>query len=201
MCAKTVVDFSNKSDADIQKFLLENSGQKICGRFKVNQLERPTQIDEIPRLKIEKPKFEFPGFLIPVLTPFRACAMSLMIFASAALMGCGNAGSGGGDDERLAGTIALVDSTYEEPQTRIQGGISIKQANDSTCVIKKEDELFLGEISYPPPDDTVKTDTTETMIKGEVEPGIKMGMLKRTEPEEEVKHEKDYKKGEVKAEY
>lgn len=204
VCTKTVVDFSAKTDDEIQKYLHENIDKKICGRFKLTQIEAP-KTEETPRLKIEKPKFEFPGFLIPVLTPFRTCAMSLMIFASAALMSCGNSSGGGaGDDERLAGTIALVDSTYEIPDTRIQGGISIKQATDSTCTIKKDDDLFLGEVApnYNQQTDTVKTDTTETMIKGDVEPRIKMGELKAIEPEKEkeVKSEKEYLQGDVKAE-
>ena len=201
VCAKTVVDFSGKTDDEIQRYLSENMDKKLCGRFKVTQLE------EVPKLKIEKPKFEFPGFLIPVLTPFRACALSLMIFASAALMSCGNSGGAGGDDEKLAGAIALVDSTYEIPDTRIQGGISIKQANDSTCKINDNEDMLVGKIApidntidNTPATDTVKTDTTETMIKGEIEPRIKMGMLKKIEPKEEAKAEKEYLQGDVKAE-
>ena len=192
VCSKTVVDFSVKSDAEVQKFLSENQEQKICGRFKVNQLERPTQ-DEIPRLKIEKPMFEFPSFLMPIITPFRACAMSLMIFASAALMSCGNSDTGGGgNDEHLAGAVAIVDSvetTLEPP--KMLGEIAPVQ-NDSTCII--DDDVKVGKIKVIDNTDSLKTDSTET-IQGEIEPRIKMGMLKRVDPEE-----KDYKKGEVKAE-
>jgi hypothetical protein len=183
VCTKTVVDFSGKTDAEIQQYLHDNIDKKICGRFKVTQIEAPKP-EETPRLKIQKPKFEFPGFLIPVLTPFRACAMSLMIFASAALMSCGNSGGGAGDDERLAGTIALVDSV-ETP--RMLGEIE-PMKNDSTCKIDDDDNIKVGKIKVIENNDSLKTDTTETMIKGDVEPIRKMGELKVIEPEKEKEY-------------
>jgi hypothetical protein len=58
----------------------------------------------------------------------------------------------------------------------------------------------VGKIKVIENTDTLKTDSTETM-QGEIEPRIKMGMLKRVDPEEkENLKEKDYKKGEVKGE-
>lgn len=41
-CAKTVTDFTGMSALDIQTYLLENSGQKVCGRFSPAQLETIT---------------------------------------------------------------------------------------------------------------------------------------------------------------
>jgi hypothetical protein len=41
-CAKTVVDFTQKTDAEILAYLAQASGQ-ACGRFKAGQLERPLQ--------------------------------------------------------------------------------------------------------------------------------------------------------------
>lgn len=177
VCAKTVVDFSERSDDDVQKFLLDNAENKICGRFRVSQIES----DETPKLKIEKPKWEFPGFLIPVLTPFRATALALMLCASAMFSSCGSEGYGGGDDRKLTGTVVMVDST-EKPidDTRIQGGIRpVRVEEDSTCNTVDE-QISVGKLRIEPVIDTVKTDSVKVMIKGEIDPVRKMhGVIKK----------------------
>jgi hypothetical protein len=177
VCAKTVVDFSEETDEDVQNFLLDNAENKICGRFRVSQIES----DEQPKLKIEMPKWEFPGFLIPVLTPFRATALALMLCASAMLSSCGSEGYGGGDDDRkLAGTVVAVDTTKntEIDETMIQGGITpIRTLLDST---NKTESVTVGKIKIESVQDSVQTDSTEAMIKGEIEPVRKMhGVIKR----------------------
>ena len=151
ICSKTVVDFSGRSDEEIQRYLLENSGNRICGRFNISQLEN----NKVPRLKIEQPKYDFPGFLMPVVTPFRVYSMALMLFAStAAFTACGNSNTGGGDD-MINGDVEMVkDSTFKTP---VVGRIK--------------------RIEH----DSVKTDTTETMIKDEIEPKKTHGVLIKIE--------------------
>lgn len=199
-CAKTVVDFSDRTDNEIQKYLLENIDNHICGRFRINQLDDRTE--EIPKLKIEEPKFSFPSFLLPVSTPFRVAALSLMLFASVALTSCGNSNEAGGDDDgRTVGimivepdTLKKTDSTQYNFNDRIQGGVSIDKTQrinktentnkkDSACSIKNDELRTLGKpiIKYT---DSLKTDSSETrMIKGEVapqkDPPRKMGMIKK----------------------
>jgi len=176
VCAKTVVDFSEKTDDDVQKFLLDNAENRICGRFRLSQIES----DETPKLKIEMPKWEFPGFLIPVLTPFRATALALMLCASAMLSSCSSEGYGSGDDRRLAGTVVAIDTTkkIDIDETMIQGGITpIRTLEDSTC---NTESVTVGKIKIESVQDTVKTDSTRVMIKGEIEPVRKMhGVIKR----------------------
>lgn len=215
VCSKTVVDFSKKNDEEIQKFLLENMDKKVCGRFKTTQLEN--EEIEVPRLKleIESPKFHFPGFLLPVLTPFRATALALILFASAAISGCGNSGYGGGEYKELQGAVEIVDSTNKPVNynsdtnsvppnfdERTMGAVNWNMVKDSTCKINNvdNDNMTVGKIAPIQRTDTIKTDTTERMIQGEIqqkdpEPKIKMGMMKRVEPKEQ-----DYKKGDVKIE-
>lgn len=41
VCSKSVVDFTNKTDTEIHSILIEKSSEKVCGRFKSNQVERP----------------------------------------------------------------------------------------------------------------------------------------------------------------
>ena len=39
-CAKTVVDFTQMNDEEVKHFLLNRSGEHVCGRFKDDQLHR-----------------------------------------------------------------------------------------------------------------------------------------------------------------
>lgn len=194
VCSKTVVDFSKKSEDEIQQYIAANIDKKICGRFNVSQLEQETEV--VPRLKIniEEPKYTFPSYLLPVMTPFRISALALMLFASAMLSSCGNSeGNSGGDDKPLTGAIALVDSTYygnnsnsdsvETNNNNIQGGISIEHVQrlnypqDSSKTCDPLETKTVGKIKVV--QDTIKTDTTETMLKGEIEPRRKMGIIKK----------------------
>lgn len=40
-CCKTVVDFTTKTTEDIRNYLQEKAGQKVCGRFRQDQLSKP----------------------------------------------------------------------------------------------------------------------------------------------------------------
>jgi hypothetical protein len=42
-CAKTVVDFTQKTDAEILAYLAQAAGGRSCGRFRPEQLARPLQ--------------------------------------------------------------------------------------------------------------------------------------------------------------
>ncbi len=185
-CAKTVVDFSCKTEAEIQKYLHDNINNKICGRFNVSQLE--TEPVEEPKLKIalepQASKWNFPSYLMPIVTPFRVVAMSLMLFASLALSSCGNSNEGGGDDDGRTVGIMIVkpDSTVKQDSIKnmndlrnIKGGVEAKynpdynNTTDSTCSTV-EDVTTVGKIKVIQNIDTVKVDTSETMLKGEIEP-------------------------------
>lgn len=39
VCSKSVIDFTTKSETEISTYLIQNRNQKICGRFKKNQLD------------------------------------------------------------------------------------------------------------------------------------------------------------------
>lgn len=43
MCQKTVVDFTDMAPDEIRHFFKEHDGQKICGRFRNEQLAQPTK--------------------------------------------------------------------------------------------------------------------------------------------------------------
>ena len=44
-CSKSVYDFTGKTDTEISSILMENRGEKICGHFKITQLNRPLKLD------------------------------------------------------------------------------------------------------------------------------------------------------------
>lgn len=196
-CAKTVVDFSKKTDEEVQIYLAENIDKKICGRFLPSQLDEE-QV-EVPRLKIElepqASKWNFPSYLMPVITPFRVAALSMMLFAAVALSSCGNSGNAGGnDDDKTVGIMVVVpDSTKDSSNSsidnkikgdidlKVQGGVTIdrvrnqdkynQKSGDSTCTVDVRDTKTFGKIVVKINLDSIKVDSTEAnMIKGEVAP-------------------------------
>lgn len=48
LCSKTVIDFTEMKDEEITDYFQENGSQKVCGRFRNNQLH-PTSVFEIPQ--------------------------------------------------------------------------------------------------------------------------------------------------------
>lgn len=40
VCTKGVVDFTNKSNSEIQEYFIKNQGQKVCGRFRNEQVNK-----------------------------------------------------------------------------------------------------------------------------------------------------------------
>ncbi len=190
VCSKDVIDFSKKSDEEIQRYLAENANAKICGRFNVSQICE--EKDEVPPLKIniEEPKFRFPGYLLPVMTPFRVSALALMLCASAMLSSCGNSGNAGGDDYPLLGAVERLDSTDQNRSNdkvdsttlnpkdhNVKGGIMYKKPlqqgynTDSSRILNHR---TVGKIKVV--EDTLKTDSTET-IKEEIPERKTMGIM------------------------
>ncbi|MEZ0608791.1 carboxypeptidase-like regulatory domain-containing protein [Fibrella sp. WM1] len=50
MCQKTVQDFSAYTDRELADWLMRHDGKATCGRFRVDQLERPIgQVRSVPR--------------------------------------------------------------------------------------------------------------------------------------------------------
>jgi hypothetical protein len=192
VCAKTVVDFSEKSNEEVNEFLLANMEKKICGRF------RTTQLADVPPLKNEIKKFEFPGFLFPLnYSPARTYALALMLFASAALAGCSNS------EGKYAGDKDSVNIEH------IAGGFEIRPEDkhvtvtDSSKTDMNDDMDVVGKLQYIPPVDTaLKIDTTtDIRMLGEIcvpdttqkpQQHKTMGIIKKTENKN-----KEYLKGGV----
>jgi hypothetical protein len=195
VCSKTVVDFSVKTQNEIQKFLGENLEKKICGRFKSDQL------NETPRLKIQPPKFEFPKFLFPLsFSPVRTYTMAVLLFASVALASCGNSetegnngwGSGEGDSIHVMVNGGLevmpvkdtvkenkeINENYNHPDLNTMGGLSYKQVKTDSVRVDSAAFRMVGEVSIQIPKDSVQNNTDSVKVNNN---HIKMGMVKKTE--------------------
>lgn len=69
-CQKSVIDFTSKSDHEIKEFLKDKQGEKLCGRFYVQQLER-IRIEIDPNLLVSNIPF-WQKFLVVILVCFGA---------------------------------------------------------------------------------------------------------------------------------
>ncbi len=88
-CAKTVIDFTNKTDTEIHSILAENSDKKVCGHFKKTQVDRPLKIS-------------IPWHLIPRnVSSTKTFAMAIFFVFGTFLFSCT------GDNGRTVGEIGI----------------------------------------------------------------------------------------------
>lgn len=95
-CSKSVVDFSSMKAAEIQKYFIQNQGQKICGRFKTEQLD--SIIIQIPR-----------EFLFSQVQFHKMFMLALLVSMGTTLFSCQNSS---GDKQKIDG-VEVVDSVKE----------------------------------------------------------------------------------------
>ena len=74
-CAKTVTDFTQMSTAEITIYLRQNSGNRVCGRFRSDQLEEKVSIN-IPRKALYSQTKFINVFLLALLV-----SMGSMLFS------------------------------------------------------------------------------------------------------------------------
>ena len=68
-CCKTVVDFSDKSPGEVVQILLQQKNEKLCGRFKKDQVAKPVRI-QIPFQSIGNHLSASQVFLVALLFAF-----------------------------------------------------------------------------------------------------------------------------------
>jgi hypothetical protein len=77
-CSKSVIDFTNKTDAEIHTMLMERKNEKVCGHFKKTQVNRPLALT-------------IPFHTLPRnLPPARAFAIALFFVFGTFLFSCTN---------------------------------------------------------------------------------------------------------------
>lgn len=194
-CAKTVIDFSDKTPEEVYVFLEENFDKKMCGRFKISQIE------ETPKLKNEIQNIPLPEYLFGISnSPFKAYVMALIVVASISIGGCGNSdGSATGDkDQKIESTTtgayeikpdtndinkneSDTSSTSVNPDERLMGGVSVEQAKKMGLGIDPSKEVMLLGKPVMKKDTTITTDTVQVNYNNH----IKMGIMVKTKDTKE----------------
>ncbi len=98
-CQKTVVDFTNFSAVDIQNYFTKHYGQKVCGRFKNQQLNAIAI--QIPRAVI---------YQIP---PSRRFALALLIVFGTTLFSCTDNNGNNATIEKIEVVDSLVKNNLD----------------------------------------------------------------------------------------
>jgi len=164
-CAKTVVDFTAKTTAEIKDFLAGQSGKKTCGRFTSDQL------GEKPERKID---LHIPMNLLPRRLSFNnAFICALFIAFGTTLFSCSTNGG------EVIGKITSVDtaattSSITPENFKITGDTVYfetpeKATGTKNCSTTKGEVGILplqGAVSAVPVDTVVKKDTIrENLMK------------------------------------
>lgn len=174
-CAKTVVDFTKKTTEEIKDFLIQQSGQKVCGRFMTSQLEEAP-----PRKFID---LLIPIHLLPQKLPFyKAFAFALFITFGTTLFSCSTM------QGEVVGKISpVIDTptvnTTELPANERITGDTIYNINEAPKPIK---EVPTGKQNC-------------TTLKGDVAIEKTQGEVVAT-PKDSVKHIEELKIGKIKTE-
>lgn len=130
VCTKGVVDFTEMKAPEIQAYFLKNQGQKICGRFKNEQIN-PTFDLQIPQSVLEQ------------RMPFRkAFLLTLFVVMGSTLFSCKN------HDNATLGEVSVVEDTIEN--TTIKG--LVLSPKDSVA----EEPVTMGKIDQRRYDSLVK---------------------------------------------
>ncbi len=111
-CTKSVVDFTNKSKEEIQQYFTENSGVKVCGRFKneqVNRLAIPIPISVLEQ------RIQF----------HKAFLLILFIVMGSTLFSCKNH-----NDEFVTGEPAVVGDSVVKENVTLGVALPPKDSND-----------------------------------------------------------------------
>ncbi len=151
MCCKVVVDFTQMNNEAIADFLKAKTTEKICGRF------REEQVIDLPKHKI---RF---GFKLQ-----RFAAAVFLAFGSFLFASCGITKP---HETPLMGAVAYIPDTVSTvkntpPDAPIASGDTTK-LNSASYVPDNSEIYKLGEIQIIP--DSVKKVVPEKMIKGDVE--------------------------------
>lgn len=125
VCTKGVVDFTNKSNIEIQEYFIKNQGQKVCGRFKNEQ--------------VNKFDVQIPLSVLNQRMPFhKAFLLALFIVMGTTLFSCKNH-----NDDTLGDVVVIEDTIQANHTTGI-----ILPLKDS---IQKEN-ITIGDAKYKPND-------------------------------------------------
>lgn len=134
-CCKVVVDFTKKTTSQIVEFLEARSSEKVCGRFRAEQVAVPVSSGKLPRTKVFLAAlyFVFGGLL------FSSCNTS--------------------HKPEIMGKVAVEQSynnSFSAPDTAVKDSVVKKGKKGKVCPKPEEPERFLmGDVAWDPAD-TIK---------------------------------------------
>jgi len=151
-CVKTVVDFTGMSDEEVKYFFLHKKEDKVCGRFKAEQVQRIT--------------IQLPDniFIMPIPFWKKFLAASLLVF-STTLFSC---------DTRLTGDVSTTQEQTSVPNETIVGKLVAPPApppllGDTTIALPQvctmSPHTIVGVMVVPP----ITVEQGEPIIKGDVD--------------------------------
>lgn len=180
-CAKTVVDFTQKSIPEIQEFLLENRNKKVCGHFYKKQLD--SIVIEIPE-----------EVLYQNLSFSRMFLLVMLITMGTTLFSCNSAN---GKKQKIE-NIVVVDSIKKTTkQIDLKIGVNKDSTNSEIPapinkvveIIPPEIEeviingMIMGDIVESVPTKTIDFSGIEEVIEEEEDEETVFGMISEEPPQ------------------
>lgn len=159
-CSKSVHDFSDKTDLEIQHTLMSLKGEKVCGRFNKSQLDRPLNI----RVNLQD--------LPKNMNTTHSFAIAVFLVFGSLLFSCTDSYG------QKMGKIR-IERPVDNNNKQMLGEVSIAPAkNDTSPTTKGEPKTKI----LPP--DTIRTDN-EVLIKGDIKVELPvMGKMEMVYPEQ-----------------
>ncbi|HET6992669.1 MAG TPA: hypothetical protein VFJ43_15150 [Bacteroidia bacterium] len=141
VCCKTVVDFSQKSNTEIIGFLKSNSGNKICGRFRAEQLHLS------PQSRVPSPAKRYRTFF----------AALLFVFGGLLFSSCNQH-----RPEEVMGDVAYTPDSTQKIIDTVKQKFPVVDTTKKTGSIQKpkckkpkvveEEHYMMGDVAYDPKD-------------------------------------------------
>lgn len=130
-CCKIVVDFTKMSNKAIAKYLEQRSEQKVCGRFRVEQ------VSALPKAKI---RFSF--------NIQRFAAAVLLAFGSFLFSSCSSTRQ---HQPEVMGDVAYVPDSTQMVKHMVQDSVSVQADTTGAGIMISEDKIYtLGEVTLAP---------------------------------------------------
>ena len=121
-CSKSVVDFTNMESTEVQEYFIQNKEQKICGRFKNEQLD--SVIIQIPQ-----------NILFSQLNVHKMFMLALLISMGTSLLSCQNSN---GKKQKIDG-VEVIDAAENHTTMGISvRPIEIADSVNTTSKIQKK---------------------------------------------------------------
>lgn len=137
VCTKGVVDFTNMKAVEIQDYFIKNQGQRICGRFKNEQVKDKFDL-QIPQSVLNQRMSFHKAFLL-----------TLFMVMGSTLFSCKN------HNDATLGEVSVVNDTVENRTTKgmilpPKDSINEEQMTLGKIDIKRYDSLVKAGVKMPP---------------------------------------------------